>query len=105
MNYTIRRLLLPENSPLSLPPDHIRLGSDIVISNDTEEPMIELWVAVPMIPEVNSSSPTSKSPTTIYTTTTVHEEDDYMAGIDSVVESGIRKYNEEDGISDDDWNY
>lgn len=73
--YVVRRILLSENSPVTLPVGHQRLASDIVISDDTDEPLVELWVLVPEVNSLATSQPT-KGPQSIYTRTEVYEEDD-----------------------------
>ena len=96
----VRRLILSEASPFIFPEGSKVLYSEVVVNGDDEE-ILELWLAVPNVPEADLSNTTSPTQQTIYTNTVVHDEDSvnpstFAAEIENSVNSRISEYNQGD---------
>ena len=106
----IRKFRLTEGSPITLPPNCEVLYSELV-TNDDDDLILEVWLAVPTVPHVNTHAQPSSGPQTIYTNTVVYEdeadEDELVSSFADEIEQGVSKnlseYNEME--DDDGWNY
>jgi hypothetical protein len=93
----VRRLILAEGSPVTLPHNCVILKSEVVVNGDDEE-ILELWLAVPTVAAPDTSQHSSSGQHTIYTNTEIYEDDDF-ADLEQSVERNLVGYMEED----DDW--
>jgi len=96
----VRRLILSEASSFVLPAGSVVLYSEVVVHSDNEE-ILELWLAVPEVLELDSTKTTSPTQRTIYTNTVAHDEEDFSpntfeAEIENSVNSRISEYNRGD---------
>lgn len=96
-NAIVRKYILTEGSPVVLPTQYERLHAEVVVDSETETEVLELWLAVPNIPTPDVSGP-SKGPQTIYTQTTIVDEDAapdeqaFRAEIEREIEEELKNY-------------
>jgi hypothetical protein len=95
---TVKRIVLTEGAQIAIPDEIIILHSEVVQNGDGVE-VLELWVATPSVPEIDTSAPTASNARTIYTNTVIEEEDieDYSSFEDDIergVAESLRSYEE-----------
>lgn len=103
----VRRVVLTEGAQVAFPPNVIILHSEVVQDGEGVE-VLELWLAAPSVPDVDTGSPVAETGRTIYTNTVIHEDDDvyydddeddyenFAADIEQGVAENLRNYEEGD---------
>jgi hypothetical protein len=90
---------LSEGSPITIPEGSVPLKAEVVSDSDGEE-VLELWLAIPEVNVVDTSTSQSVGKT-IYTNTVIHNEqprDDDFDSFSRDIENRVQQ-----NLSGDDW--
>jgi len=68
---TVKKFVLSDGGAFTISPGMTILHSEVVVNSGNDE-VLEIWLSVPTVPELDTS--TAQGPRTIYTNTTVYEE-------------------------------
>lgn len=94
MRGIVRKLVLSEGSPVVIPSNSTLLKSEVVVDDDDEE-LLLVWLVVPEVSTVDTSSVTSNSGQVIYTNTTIYDDDfdeDFGQEIEDIVNKNLSDY-------------
>lgn len=98
----VHRIILSEGSPITLPDGCSVLKAEVVVNGDDEE-LLELWLAVPSVGQVEVPTTRPDQSKVIYSNTVVYDEEtrQFNESIEQGVKESLENYQEWGEI--DDW--